>query len=69
VASWVHGALTLEYIVVVGGSDGGTKKGDGGDSTPRLSYADMVTRAEGGRGSVREVINLILKCQGKLQVS
>ena len=40
------------------------------DSDPAVkSYADMVTRSEGGRGSVREVINLILKSQGKLQVS
>ena len=40
------------------------------DSDPAIkSHADMVTRAEGGRGSVREVINIILKSQGKLQVS
>ena len=40
------------------------------DSDPAIkSHADMVTRAEGGRGSVREVINIILKSQGKLHVS
>ncbi|HXY53785.1 MAG TPA: HAD-IIIA family hydrolase [Nitrospirota bacterium] len=40
------------------------------DSDPAIkSHADIVTRAEGGRGSVREVINIILKSQGKLQVS
>jgi len=40
------------------------------DSDPAIkAHADMVTRAEGGRGSVREVINLILKSQGKQQAS
>jgi 3-deoxy-D-manno-octulosonate 8-phosphate phosphatase (KDO 8-P phosphatase) len=40
------------------------------DSDPAVrSHVDMVTRTEGGRGSVREVINLILKSQGKLHVS
>jgi 3-deoxy-D-manno-octulosonate 8-phosphate phosphatase KdsC-like HAD superfamily phosphatase len=29
----------------------------------------MVTKAAGGRGAVREVINLILKNQGKLRIS
>jgi 3-deoxy-D-manno-octulosonate 8-phosphate phosphatase (KDO 8-P phosphatase) len=39
------------------------------DADPAVKpYVDMVTRTEGGRGSVREVINLILKSQGKLHV-
>ncbi len=32
-------------------------------------YVDLVTKAKGGRGAVREVINLILKNQGKLHVA
>jgi 3-deoxy-D-manno-octulosonate 8-phosphate phosphatase (KDO 8-P phosphatase) len=28
-------------------------------------YADMITQAEGGRGAVREVVNLLLASQGK----
>jgi 3-deoxy-D-manno-octulosonate 8-phosphate phosphatase (KDO 8-P phosphatase) len=40
------------------------------DSDPAVKpYVDMVTRTAGGRGSVREVINFILKSQGKLSVS
>jgi 3-deoxy-D-manno-octulosonate 8-phosphate phosphatase (KDO 8-P phosphatase) len=40
------------------------------DSDPAIkSHADMITRAGGGCGSVREIINLILKSQGKLHVS
>jgi 3-deoxy-D-manno-octulosonate 8-phosphate phosphatase (KDO 8-P phosphatase) len=33
------------------------------------SVADMVTRNEGGRGAVREAVNLLLKSQGKLKIS
>ena len=37
------------------------------DAEPGVKpFAHMVTKAEGGRGAVREVINLILKSQGKL---
>jgi len=32
-------------------------------------YVDLVTRVPGGRGAVREVINLILKSRGKQQAS
>ena len=40
------------------------------DSDPAVkSCVDMVTRTSGGGGSVREVINFILKSQGKLHVS
>ncbi len=40
------------------------------DSDPAIKdYVDVVTKSEGGRWAVREVINLILKSQGKLQVS
>jgi 3-deoxy-D-manno-octulosonate 8-phosphate phosphatase (KDO 8-P phosphatase) len=33
-----------------------------------LPHADMVTSVPGGRGAVRELINLILKSQGKLDL-
>jgi len=37
------------------------------DADPAVKpFIDMVTRAAGGRGAVRELINLILKKQGKL---
>ena len=40
------------------------------DSDPAVRpYADIVTKAAGGRGAVREVINLILKNQGRLHVA
>jgi 3-deoxy-D-manno-octulosonate 8-phosphate phosphatase KdsC-like HAD superfamily phosphatase len=32
-------------------------------------HVDMITKKAGGRGAVREFINLILKHQGKLQTS
>jgi 3-deoxy-D-manno-octulosonate 8-phosphate phosphatase (KDO 8-P phosphatase) len=32
-------------------------------------HVDMITKRAGGRGAVREFINLILKHQGKLQIS
>jgi 3-deoxy-D-manno-octulosonate 8-phosphate phosphatase (KDO 8-P phosphatase) len=39
------------------------------DSDPAvLPFADMVTKAAGGRGAVREVINFLLKSQGKQPV-
>ena len=31
-----------------------------------LPYVHLVTQAEGGRGAVREVVNLILRCKGQL---
>jgi 3-deoxy-D-manno-octulosonate 8-phosphate phosphatase (KDO 8-P phosphatase) len=38
------------------------------DADPAVKpHVDVLTRAEGGRGAVREVINLILKNQGKTQ--
>jgi 3-deoxy-D-manno-octulosonate 8-phosphate phosphatase (KDO 8-P phosphatase) len=38
------------------------------DADPAVKpYADMITETEGGRGAVREFINLLLKSQGKLQ--
>jgi len=38
------------------------------DADPAVKpYADMITKTEGGRGAVREFINLLLKSQGKLQ--
>ncbi len=40
------------------------------DADPSVKpYVDMVTKAAGGRGAVRELINLILKHQGKLRTS
>ncbi len=40
------------------------------DADPAVKpYADMITKAAGGRGAVRECINLILKHQGKLRTS
>jgi 3-deoxy-D-manno-octulosonate 8-phosphate phosphatase (KDO 8-P phosphatase) len=40
------------------------------DADPSVKpHVDLVTKAEGGRGAVREVINLILKNQGKLRAS
>jgi len=39
------------------------------DADPSVRpYVDLVTKAEGGRGAVREVINLLLKHQGKLRL-
>jgi len=32
-------------------------------------HADLITKAKGGRGAVREFINLILKSRGKLRTS
>lgn len=40
------------------------------DADPAVKpHVDMVTEAAGGRGAVREVINIILKNQGKLRIS
>ncbi len=40
------------------------------DADPSVKpYVDLVTKAAGGRGAVREFINLILKHQGKLHTS
>jgi len=40
------------------------------DADPSVKpHVDMTTRKAGGRGAVREFINLILKHQGKLQTS
>jgi 3-deoxy-D-manno-octulosonate 8-phosphate phosphatase (KDO 8-P phosphatase) len=40
------------------------------DADPSVKpHVDMITKTAGGRGAVREVINLILKHQGKLQTS
>ena len=40
------------------------------DADPGVGpFVHMVTKAGGGRGAVREVINFILKAQGKLRVS
>jgi 3-deoxy-D-manno-octulosonate 8-phosphate phosphatase (KDO 8-P phosphatase) len=40
------------------------------DADPSVKpHVDMITRAAGGRGAVREFINLILKHQGKLPTS
>lgn len=40
------------------------------DADPSVKpYVDMVTKTAGGRGAVREFINLILKHQGKLHTS
>ncbi len=37
------------------------------DADPAVKpYVDMITKADGGRGAVREFINLLLKSQGKL---
>jgi 3-deoxy-D-manno-octulosonate 8-phosphate phosphatase (KDO 8-P phosphatase) len=37
------------------------------DADPAVKpFTDLVTRASGGRGAVRELINLILKKQGAL---
>ena len=37
------------------------------DADPSVRpYVDMITKTEGGRGAVREFINLLLKSQGKL---
>lgn len=39
------------------------------DADPAVKpFIDMVTKAEGGRGAVREIINMILTSQGKLNV-
>jgi 3-deoxy-D-manno-octulosonate 8-phosphate phosphatase (KDO 8-P phosphatase) len=39
------------------------------DADPAVKpYVDMVTETAGGRGAVREVINIILKNQGKLRL-
>ena len=39
------------------------------DSDPSVRpFADMVTKAEGGRGAVREVVNFLLASQGKQPV-
>ncbi len=39
------------------------------DADPMVKpHVDRVTKAEGGRGAVREVINFILTCQGKLHI-
>jgi 3-deoxy-D-manno-octulosonate 8-phosphate phosphatase (KDO 8-P phosphatase) len=32
-------------------------------------HVDLITKTEGGKGAVRELINLILKSQGKLQAT
>jgi 3-deoxy-D-manno-octulosonate 8-phosphate phosphatase (KDO 8-P phosphatase) len=40
------------------------------DADPGVKpYADIITKTAGGRGAVREIINLILKHQGKLHSS
>jgi 3-deoxy-D-manno-octulosonate 8-phosphate phosphatase (KDO 8-P phosphatase) len=40
------------------------------DADPAVkAHVDLITKAEGGRGAVRELINLILKSQGKLHTS
>jgi 3-deoxy-D-manno-octulosonate 8-phosphate phosphatase (KDO 8-P phosphatase) len=40
------------------------------DADPSVKpHVDMITRKAGGRGAVRELINLILKHQGKLRTS
>ena len=40
------------------------------DADPSVKpHVDMITKTTGGKGAVREVINLILKHQGKLQTS
>lgn len=40
------------------------------DCDPSIkSSVDIITKADGGRGAVREVINLILKSRGKLRTS
>jgi 3-deoxy-D-manno-octulosonate 8-phosphate phosphatase (KDO 8-P phosphatase) len=40
------------------------------DADPSVKpHVDMITKKAGGRGAVREFINLILKHQGKLQTS
>jgi len=40
------------------------------DADPSVKlHVDLITRAEGGRGAVREFINLILKSRGKLRTS
>ncbi len=40
------------------------------DADPSVkSHVDLITKAAGGRGAVREVINIILKSQGKLRAS
>ena len=40
------------------------------DADPSVKpHVDMITKTAGGRGAVREFINLILKHQGKLQTS
>jgi len=40
------------------------------DADPSVKpYVDIITKTAGGRGAVREFINLILKHQGKLHFS
>ncbi len=40
------------------------------DADPAVkAHVDLITKAEGGRGAVRELINLILKSHGKLHTS
>jgi 3-deoxy-D-manno-octulosonate 8-phosphate phosphatase (KDO 8-P phosphatase) len=40
------------------------------DADPSVKpYVDMITKTAGGRGAVRELINLILKHQGKLHAA
>jgi 3-deoxy-D-manno-octulosonate 8-phosphate phosphatase (KDO 8-P phosphatase) len=40
------------------------------DADPEVKpYADIITKTAGGRGAVREIINLILKHQGQLHSS
>jgi 3-deoxy-D-manno-octulosonate 8-phosphate phosphatase (KDO 8-P phosphatase) len=40
------------------------------DADPAVRpYVDMITKTDGGRGAVREFINLLLKSQGKLPSS
>jgi len=40
------------------------------DADPAVKpHADVVTRTDGGRGAVREFIDIVLKSQGKLQTS
>ncbi|HYA86793.1 MAG TPA: HAD-IIIA family hydrolase [Nitrospirota bacterium] len=39
------------------------------DADPAVRpYVDMITKTEGGRGAVREFINMLLKSQGKLPI-
>ena len=40
------------------------------DADPSVRpHVDMITKTEGGRGAVRELINFLLKSQGKLPSS